>query len=186
MLFDNDTFERGGRTFRVNFPHDSDHGAPWEECDGHGPVSEWRRHREGMGSKPPKAPGEMILHWDRGSYRTYDFAEAVRIAKRDGWDTAPYGEGTRGERAARAAMADFNRLRQWCSDQWHYVGVEVTALDSDGDATHESESVWGIESDCYSYLEDTAHELADDILSRLNAAMAADIEASRPDMAPAY
>lgn len=167
-MHDGQTFEHNGNKFRVTFPYDDDATAPWDREDGHGPVSEWKRHAFGQGSKPPKRPGEMILCGDRHGYRTYDFAEAVRIAKRDGWDAEPYNTAeTRGQRAAKAAMADFNRLRRWCSDQWNYVGVVVELLDKDGDPTGETESLWGIESDAGDYLEEVARELAEEIIHRL-------------------
>jgi hypothetical protein len=157
MLYDGDTFEHAGNLFRVTFPRDDDHGAPWDEEDGHGPVTGW----ESRG----KRPGEMILSEHRGSRRFYDFAEAVRIARRDGWDAPPFKQGTRGAQAARAALADFDRLRRWCADDWCYVGVIVTLVDDDEDEMPEfSASVWGIESDASDYLEETARELADEVL----------------------
>jgi hypothetical protein len=57
---------------------DEDMGAPWKEHDGHGPVSDWR-------PAASKRAGERVLCEDRGQACFYDFAEAVRIARRDGW-----------------------------------------------------------------------------------------------------
>jgi hypothetical protein len=110
-----------GYSVRVKVEYDECADAPWNMGDGHGPVSDWRR-------KESKRPGERILHTDHGSARFYDFAEAVKTARRDGWDAPPYKTGTAGERAVRAAEADFEFLRGWCTDQWHYlvVGVEVS------------------------------------------------------------
>lgn len=71
-----------GYTITIEVERDDDHGAPWDENDGHGPVSEWR-------PKQSKRPGEVILHSDHGSYRFYDWQEAVKIAKRDGWGFLP-------------------------------------------------------------------------------------------------
>lgn len=95
-----------------------DIGPPWENSDGHGPISEWTTR--------DKAPGERVLCEDRSHKRFYDFAEAVKIARRDGWDSPPYKTGTPGERAARAAEADFAFLRGWCTDQWRYHYVSIT------------------------------------------------------------
>jgi hypothetical protein len=176
MLYDNDTFEHRGRKFTVTFPQDEHAEAPWEACEGHGPVSDWTTRS--------KRAGERELHSDGRSYRYYDFAEAVRIAKRDKWDAEPFGQGTAGERATRAVEADFERLRHWCLDFWCYVGVVVTYTDANGDEC--SESLWGIESDCQDYLEEVAHELAEQISSQLDDAMAHDIAASRPDMQPQH
>lgn len=166
MAYDHDTIEHDGAAFRVTLEHDDTHGAPWDEEDGHGPVSEWKRWREGQGVKPPKRAGERLLIWDRGSFRTYDMQAAIKQAKADGWDAAPYG-GTHGERAARAVEADFQRMRAWCNDEWHYVGVIVELLDDDGDTMGETASLWGIESDCADYIAEVAHELADEVLHNL-------------------
>lgn len=166
MLYDGDTFEHAGCKFRFRTEHDDSHGAPWEEEDGHGPVSEYKYWREGQGVKPPKRAGERILFWDRGTYRTYDVQVAMTVAKADGWDAEPYG-GTAGERAARAVAADFKRLSDWCNDLWSYVGVIVELLDDNGDTMGETASLWGIESDCHEYLEEVAHELADEIIASI-------------------
>lgn len=109
-----------GYTVRVRVQYDECLREPWTEEDGHGSVSEWERR--------DKRPGELTLSEDHGSKLFYDFAEAVKIARRDGWDSPPYKTGTPGERAHRAAMADFEHLRAWCRNEWHYivVGVEVS------------------------------------------------------------
>lgn len=196
-----DTITVGRHTFAVTIEPDQAHGAPWDEEDGHGPVSDWARRA--------KAPGEIELHSDRHGWRRYyDFAEACRIARKDGWgylpgrmvvdrfahsgarkfrayvagrsDLTAYGRDrnaaasalyamhratmTRRQYAAQAAMADFDRLRQWCDDQWCYVGVVVELLDRDGDGTGYTASLWGIESDSYDYLADVALELAEEVL----------------------
>jgi hypothetical protein len=210
-------FRRNGEkvTAVVAIVPDSDHGAPWEEECGHGTVSDWTRRA--------KAPGEIVLYQDRDSKRFYDFAEAVRTAKRDGWGFMPHemriepvsgrfpdyakrgGTVTAGPfkahdatdfnraiaavyaahkasfpsakaYAAAAAMADFERLRQWCNDQWSYVGVCLFELPRDGvqrDPEHIADSapfgilnhaaLWGIESDSPDYHADVAHELTSEL-----------------------
>ena len=191
MLYGGQTFERGGKRFRVEFPYDDSHGEPWKECDGHGVVSDW--------TSRAKAPGERELCSDRSSKRYYDFAESMKIAKRDGWSLndeamvrlrkivgrAP----TRKQIIAEAVECDYDYLRRWCNDLWCYVGVIVTEIDSDDEETGEEESLWRIESDSRDYLEATAFELADEILFRLNKTQdkqneifAREMEESRPDM----
>jgi hypothetical protein len=66
------------------------------------------------------------------------------------------------EYAARAAMRDFKRLRDWCDDTWCYVGVIVAPVcECCGEPDeNRAQSVWGIESDCEEYIRDTAEELA--------------------------
>lgn len=144
-------------TFRVTFEHDHGHGAPWEECDGHGIVTGWERR--------DKRPGELVLSEDRGSRRFYDFAETCRIARRDGWNAAPYRDDeTPRQRAAKAARADYEYLRAWCGDDWAYVVVTVTLLDGDGDETDISETLGGVET-FRDYHETAAGELADEIMA---------------------
>lgn len=167
--FDGDTFEREGYKFTVTHPFDDTGDAPWERCDGHGPVSKWERRS--------KRAGEHILCSDHGSHRFYAWQEAIELAKRDGWglsDSAKADlcrrlgrEPTKGEIREEAVKRDFEYLRGWCNDKWHYCGVVVTLLDSKGEETDESESLWGIEDNAYDYLRDTAHDLADEIISRL-------------------
>lgn len=200
-MYDGDTLEHNGREYRVTIEHDIDHGAPWEEEDGHGPVSDWTTRA--------KEPGEIVLCEDRGSRRYYDFAKAVQSAKRDGWGFLPGELETKqvtakgahraytrpapgrpsisaigsdinrairnlyakhratmsaAEYAAGAAMADYDRLRRWCEDQWHYVGVVVeTKCDCCGTWGHKRTSLWGIESDAGDYMEEVARELAEEI-----------------------
>lgn len=205
MLYDNDIIEHDGSRFRVTFPYDDIDDAPWEREDGHGDISDWKRHAFGQGTKPPKAAGELILCWDHGSYRTYDFAGACKIARRDGWGWLPGDLKTAVDDlgtwhasagsfhatgsdintavsrlyaahrasmspkayAAEAARRDFEFLRDWCENRWCYVGVVVELVDDDDEPTGETESVGGIESNAYTYLEETAHELAGELLANL-------------------
>lgn len=75
-------FTHNGRDFVAKVYVDDHHGAPWEEEDGHGPVTGWERR--------DKRPGELILAEDGRAKLFYDFAEACRIARRDGWGFMPY------------------------------------------------------------------------------------------------
>src|SRR5690348_8411347 len=153
----NQTIEVQGRQFSVAIEYDDSMGEPWKEHDGHGVVSEWTTR--------DKRPGERVINQDGRSYRYYDFAATIKRALEEGWDAPPYG-GRKRERAARAAEADFERMRGWCNDQWHWCGVVVTLLDDEGDETKEAASLWGIESDAGDYLNQVARELADEILAR--------------------
>jgi hypothetical protein len=147
MKMEKHEFELNGVKFVATVERDEDCGPPWEECDGHGIVSDWTMRA--------KKPGEMILHQSRWGKRYYNFAESVKIARRDGWNAAPY-TGTRGECAARAAMANFEYLRKWCDDEWHYTVVTVRRADSCACCGH-SESVGMVES---GYWEEAATEIA--------------------------
>lgn len=152
-----------GKSFRfaVTVERDDCAGAPWEEHDGHGPVSEWTRR--------DKAPGEIVLCEDGRSRRYYDFAAAVKMAKREGWDAAPYNSDksqTKGQQAAKAAMADFEHLRRWCNDQWFFAAITVTLLDDNGDETEIAQSIGGVELDRY-YDESEIEFIADDLIHEI-------------------
>lgn len=146
-----------GFKLRADIQGDCCQREPWTEEDGHGPVSGWERR--------DKAPGELVLCNDRGRSRFYDFAAACKLALAEGWDAKPYntGQETKRQQAAKAALADFERLRSWCNDGWNYVGVLVTAS-RDGIELG-SASLWGIESDAGDYLDEVATELVDDALT---------------------
>jgi hypothetical protein len=163
-----ETATHKGITITVKWYYDIDGGEPWDNSDGHGPVSEWTRRE--------KLPSERVLSSDHGSCRYYDFQEAVRIAKRDGWDAKPFNTGTKGEQAARAVEADFQHLKAWCNDEWHYAGytVEIDGYDYD-------ESLWGIESDSMDEYTKTAISDAIEWLNKELAESAACSDARRVD-----
>jgi hypothetical protein len=147
------TIEHNGHTINLEWHHDEDCEAPWEHECGHGPVSEWTRR--------DKFSGERVLCSDRGSRRYYDFAKAIKIAKRDGWglsdkETAKLAaklgrKATRGEIIAESVERDFELLRRWCSDDWFWCGYVVTI-----EGTDYHESLWGIDSDSQAEFEASA------------------------------
>lgn len=154
-----ETRSHGTMHFRVEWVHDSDHGAPWDEECGHGDVSDW--------TTLDKRPGEMTLSSDRRMKRFYDFAGAVKLARRDGWNTAPFEWPSKGARAHAAALADFKYLQAWCNDQWHYCGIVVTLLDADGEPDSVDASLWGIESECDDYHEEVIGELITECMHQI-------------------
>lgn len=173
-----DTIELDGLTFAVAIEHDCDYGAPWDEEYGHGVISDWER-RERTTDGYVKAPHERILCDDRGHVRVYDMRATMRKARAEGWGLCPddlarlakrLGRDPRkGDILAAAVDQDFERMRGWCNDLWHYVGVVVTLQDVDGNDTHVSESLWGIESDSDDYLESVAKDLAAEIARQVGA-----------------
>lgn len=155
----NETIIVDGYKFTVTNEYDHDTRAPWDEHDGHGPVSDC--------TSRAKKPGERVLHEDRSFKRYYDWETAVFLAKRDGWG-APGDEGmTRGQKAAHAAEADFQRLKDWCDDKWTWVVLTVTLFDPEEDDTTEySQSCGGIESDSdHVYFTEVAEDLARQVLA---------------------
>lgn len=163
-----DEITLNGHRYLVELANDRDAGPPWEEHDGHGEVSDWTYRR--------KHPGERVLATDRDCYRYYDVAATIQLAREDGWGIGPdhvaklaHALGrtpTARELVACAVELDYEFLRGWCADEWHYVGVVVTEPDSE-----ETESLWCVEDRDPCYVAEVAFELAADLEHRLGWAM---------------
>lgn len=139
-----DTIEIDGLTFGIALEPDVDAGCPWDNMDTLGTVTGWESR--------DKLPGERIINAERGNCkRFYDFAGAVAKARRD--------EGLTGPRAVEAVEQEFQYLKDWCDDRWQYVGVVVTLLDTEGNPTHEQDSIWGVDDDG-DYAKTLAYDLA--------------------------
>ena len=65
-----ETLTQHGKTYRVEWVYDHDAGAPWDNSDCHGIVSDWETR--------DKRPGELILNQNGRSKRFYDFAASVK------------------------------------------------------------------------------------------------------------
>ena len=113
-----ETMEYKGYLFNIEVDYDEFEGPPWLHCDGHGPVSDWTTR--------DKKPSEVVLSSIGGANLYYDFSKAMKKAKEELWDAAPYGQGTRGERAERAVRADIKYLRDYIDNVWVYVTLSVT------------------------------------------------------------
>lgn len=154
-IYNTETREALGHTWTIEWIADHDSAAPWESEDGHGPVSDWTGR--------DKRPGELILHADRGSRRYYDFQAAVKQARAEGWNVAPYEWPTKGVQANNAAWTDFERLRDWCNDGWHYCGITVKLDGTDFEA-----SLWGIESEADEHHETIIEDLMQECIYEHN------------------
>lgn len=163
-----------GFTIRVSWHYDESHGTPWDEEDGHGPVSDWTRYNPNCGDGG-KAAGQRVLCSDRGSVRFYDWEAAVKTAEADGWglgadDKAklaaklkkPVESLTKGEIVNAAVIHDFKYLRDWCNNEWHYCGYTVEIEDDNGEEiawdsdSMGEDSLWGIDSPSCDHFEDEA------------------------------
>lgn len=172
-----ETFEHCGLTFAAYTTHDDSQGRPWEESDCYGIVREANRENY-ANARPLKSPGERFLTWEPRWGLAYDWQGTMKKARAEGWGlsddaraalAARLGREPRGrEVVAEAVRIDFERLRAWARDEWHYVGVIVELLDAEGDGTGEDESLWGIESDSPDYHAEVARELAEQLADRLN------------------
>lgn len=158
--YEKQTHTRDGRTFVARFYHDEGHGAPWDEECGHGPVREVSRP---WYEKPHKKPGERFLNRDPGDSRrtlyAYNWQEACRLARTD-WGFTKCSDAA--DAVQRAVQADFDRLRGWLEDDWHYCGISVTPK---GEEENFSYAVWGIESDCAEYHTEVIDELIEQALA---------------------
>jgi len=158
-----DTIELNGRTYRVDIEADPDMGAPWEEHDGHGIVSDWTTR--------DKRAGELVLHVEQryganGARRFYDLTATIRRATSEGWGLGPdriatlaskFGRApTKREIVAEAVRLDYEYLRGWCNDEWYWAGVRVTDITDDENApTDYTYAVWGFDSN-----DDEGHAVA--------------------------
>lgn len=108
------TIERDGFKLSAKLHLDLEQREPWNEEDGHGPVSGWRNVE-----RLPKQPGELELVRDGTRARFYDYANACRIARKDGWGPSAYRldieQGANGLQRANA--------------QW-FIGRELLAFTS--------------------------------------------------------
>lgn len=148
-----ETIELKGRSFKVSFYYDESMGAPWEEHDGHGPVREVRHRSE-------KRPGERIIHADRGACWVYDWQAAVKTARKDGWCMAKNGA-----ELEAAVKSDLQHLQAWLRSDWHWCGVAVNLLDSEGEPIGGKfdHAIWGVGSDG-DYWRSIAEDLAGEIM----------------------
>ena len=159
-----DTITVNNREYEVEIEPDFDAGPPWKEADGHIEIFE---RRPNPYTTPHvrfnKAPSERILYVDNRTAWVYDFADAVKKARREGWAADAHdleafngGEITRGTIAVRAVEADADRMRQYLAGVWDYVVVIVRRAD-DCPECGDSAVLGSVESD---YIEETARELA--------------------------
>lgn len=128
-----------GWKIKFKIQYDSDHEPPWEDCDGMGVVTDWIH-----GSLDEEQYG-WELCGERFSHRYYDWKATLPIAIKEGWGAPPYKTGTKHEQAMRAMRKAYEVLRDWCNDNWWYVGLIVTLYDENGEELGE-DSCWGFES----------------------------------------
>lgn len=166
-----ETISHEGRRFVVNLYPDNFHGAPWDECDGHGPVRE-------LDPGEPLQRGEVLFYDNpRGRDRwAYGFGAALVQAWREGWGLDPEDlqrlrdrigrKPTKGQIRAEAVRKDMRYLRGYLAQDWCYVGVCVQLLGPDGEPVGNEfgHALWGVES-AGDYWEEVARDIADEILS---------------------
>lgn len=162
--FNSEIVEFDGCRVRIEYYYDHDADPPWDMSDGHGPVRRAKRLHNEHGSD--KRPGERPLSQpDRNEAQYYyDWAAAIKLAKRDGWNAEPFDAPNRVE---RAVQSDFDFLSGWVNNDWCYVGVVCTVVDEDGDEVRcpnepHTDSCWGFET-YKDYHLTAGRELADEL-----------------------
>lgn len=170
------TLEYRGLRFTVTTEPDLDTGPPWEDCDGHGVVTDWVHHdseQDTYASDYENPLKFLVLSRDHGSTRYYDVQASLRKARAEQWglsdkelqqlrltELARTGqEPSADEIRNRAMLLDYQYLRGWCQDDWRYVGVVVTLQ-----GTTIDRSLWGVEDSNDAYIAEVARELADQII----------------------
>jgi hypothetical protein len=143
-IYDGQILTVDGIDFLISIEPDQDCPPPWENSDVIGPVS--MRHVRAWG-QIQKAPGEIHLGQYERYQVFYDFQEAVKQARSDGWNTAPFTWKTKGEQAHHAAMAMVRYLKNYLRGNWEYAHITVHALDDSGDLLPLSDSIGGVEYD---------------------------------------
>lgn len=140
----------------ITFEHDEFSDAPWEYSDGHGPVRKSNNGHNAYSSD--KRPGERPLNSaDRNEYQFYyDWQKAIKMAKRDNWNTAPYDAPNK---AMRAVQQDFEYLSDWINGKWNYVFVTV-------EYEGEADSIGGVET-FNDYHIEYGNEMLKDLIARV-------------------
>lgn len=96
--------DQPGWEFQASMSSDDDQTAPWDNEDGHGNVRTVNtRGLRGAGKKP----GEVCLHSDGGNHWLYDFAAAVKTARKEGWRDLGAEEVLVSDRALASARVQF-------------------------------------------------------------------------------
>lgn len=122
----------------------------------------------------PKKGAKPMLNQTGFIRQTFSYAnhqiETVNVPGRD-----PNKPLTEGEILAEAVRLDYERLRGWCNDQWHYVGVIVVHVPNGVDEREVevdySYALWRINSDDDDYIIEVAHELAEEATSAIEREM---------------
>ena len=119
-----------GVLFCVSVEEDLAAGPPWEMSEGHGVVIECLPRN--------KHPHEWVLYRGRRQMLVYDVKESLRTAARDMWGlddrarddlAARLGRPpTQAEIRAEAVRLDYEYLKGWTNDLWHYWTVVVTPV----------------------------------------------------------
>jgi hypothetical protein len=175
-----------GWKLKVEHYSASDMGAPWDEHDGHGPVrvDHSARSRSYHSSGTGKKPGEVEIHYEDGVSYFYDVVGALKKAREELWGLNPeamaklkekVSDPTMGQILAEAVKQDMAYLEGWLSGRWWWVDLKVTVHDCPAEYlpykdTEDGEFCCGFESSSDDYLRESALELGDYVIKRMQTA----------------
>lgn len=135
--------ERGGLWFRVELQYDEDSGPPWEQGE-EGTMRSIRGKEEVGGGEYLIAGGRSYDMWAWTPPEDMDLTQlAYELRDYHGYSLAAAYDWAR-ERIEKQR----SYLEDWINDQWCYVGLIVTAYETEEDAEEdcneiENESCWG-------------------------------------------
>jgi hypothetical protein len=157
-----------GITVQIEYFYDDTYSGyyPWEEFDGHVNI---QTKRVGYYGRVEKSPSEVIFYVSRDTVYYYDIREAHAKARAEEWGCKNPEGLTKKEIAARAVAENVKFWRGYLNDDWHYVGVVCTVLDSEGEETNETESCWGFET-VNGYHETAGREMAESLAESVHKA----------------
>jgi hypothetical protein len=175
---DGEIVERGGYRFRVNYPNDEDHEAPWNDGDGQGIVIEPNRYTQA------KKPGWRVLHsGDRWDKWYFDWQGTIAKAKLEGWGLGPEGiaalawklkrDPTPGEINEEAVEQNFQWMRGFLRDDWWYCAIIITHLPDPDDDTvprdyHPDHACWGFDTSSPEYIAEETDSMIDNYIGELD------------------
>lgn len=169
--YERSTLTHRDLTFTVAKHYDTDHEAPWSACDGYGVVLERTRHSADAPDEARELNSDYLYDWhaslDRAREEQWGLGEE-RLAALTAKLTRP---PTQEEITAEAVRLDYEYLRAWCRDEWHYCGIVVKLQGSPIER-----SLWGIESNDEAYHNEVARKLADEIISDAPSEINSEIE----------
>lgn len=174
------TEPKSGLKYRAKFYADYDMRAPHEANDGHGVIEHLNRSVEDILDDEDinlsddlsddlrmRLPLFKELYYERGNYWYYDVIKSI--------DRAITQWGCKPEDAQAAVDQDFEYLRGWYQNEWHWMYVTLTKLDEDGEETTDCTSLGGFESmllddeqELSSVLCDMAWEIESEIRAELH------------------
>jgi hypothetical protein len=134
-----------GKKYHVELYYDHDMGAPQEEGDGYGVIERmnWNPTDEEQLEQhlldyEPEIEEETRLRMMRKlrSALYYDVLSSLHKAREDGWGAgeewkAANPNATKEEELMYVVDKDFDHLKGWYDDDWHWVTVSVAPLNED-------------------------------------------------------